>query len=117
MEANYYQMLLLFTYALTLLSFIIPNNITLRMFSGLFLVTIALVGFRPTMYVGFGSVNAISYFGTQAGDPGRAEEIYVLLLYGLLGAVQLILSFFTMLKWGDNVLQSHGRSEGQIKVQ
>lgn len=99
-------MLLVFTYALTILSFIIPKNIVLRGFSATTLVAVALAGVGESFfYVGFGSINVINYF-SAAGDPGRGAEPWICLMYGLFGMVQLIYMFYLIVRWNSAYVTS-----------
>ena len=102
MENTLYLALLIFAYSLTVLSFIKNRTIILRIFSALALIAAAIAGLgEPFLYVGFGSVNVITYASSQAGDPARTLEPWICLMYGLMGFVQLLVSVYLAIDYGQ----------------
>jgi hypothetical protein len=99
MEFVLMAMLMATAVLFTLLSFILPNVIVLRLISGMLLISFALVVNFPTLMVGFGSLNPITYGTSQAGDPGRSGELEVFTIgFGLIGVFQILWSLVLMLK-------------------
>ena len=118
MENSLYLMLLAFTYSLTILSFVIPKNIPVRLFSSMLLFMSSFVGFQSFMYIGFGNLNVLTWITSQAGDPGRGGELEVLWMYGLMGLLQMyfVLVLCVELVTGYLQKQKKGRiTEGMLK--
>lgn len=109
MEQQLFLMLLLFTYALTILSFLLPHNIVIRLFSALFLIVCALIMLgEPFFYYGFGSQNVITYTASQAGDPGRLGEVSAGRLHGLMGTVQLFYAAWGIVRYAGDQIKRRG---------
>jgi len=64
--------------------------------------------YLATEHVGFGSLNVIVYTGSQAGDTGRAEEVYFAWGLGLIGAVQLMYTGKLMLELSKEPMDRPG---------
>jgi hypothetical protein len=69
-----------------LLSFILRDVVLLRWISCFFILFTMFSVPQAVLYVGFGSQNAIPYYGTMSGDPGTTGELQVFVwgFFGLL---------------------------------
>jgi len=115
MENTLYLALLFFAFTLTLLSFIKNKTIALRLFSAMALIAAAIAGLgEPFLYVGFGSVNVITYASSQAGDPGRTLEPWVCLMYGLMGFVQLLITVYLAIDYGQRAAMNQNVPEVEV---
>lgn len=109
MEQQIFLMMLLFTFALTILSFLLPKNVIVRLFSALFLIVSALILLSdPFYYYGFGSQNIITAF-SQAGDPGREGELGLGRLLGAFGFVQLFYAGVGIVDYAGEIIRKRGR--------
>ena len=93
-----------------LLSFVLRDIVVLRLFSALLFLMVAYCVPQAQLYVGFGSQNAITYYGTMSGDPGTKGEIEVF-VWGF-----LMFSFFQFTKFVELTYKGLIRKDGQAKV-
>jgi hypothetical protein len=110
MENNLYICLLLFAYSMTILSFCIPKNITIRFFSATALIIVAGVGLTdPFMYVGWTQTNVAPYITSQAGDPARNGEVMSSRMYGMFGGIQLWYAAIGMYRYAGDTIRKRGK--------
>ena len=93
-----------------LLSFVLRDIVVLRLISALMLLMTAYCVPQAQLYVGFGSQNAIPYYGTQSGDPGTKGEIEVF-VYGFIA-----FCFFQFTKFVELFYKGLIRKDGTAKV-
>ena len=119
MEQQLYLMLLGLTSVMFILSLIKGKNITIRLISALLLYASSVIMlYEPFMYVGFGSMNVITYINSQAGDPSRQGEVGFAKILEALAYMQFFLTvliFFDWLNYKMKIWYGHMTPEGMVR--
>lgn len=91
-----------FSFSTFLLTFhpTFKDIIALRLFSAMMLYACTLAVSEPTMFVGYGSTNVITYTSSMGGDPGRSGELPLFQDgFGYLAVYQVVYAFVLMAKY------------------